>query len=819
MSWDLENGKWDGGGRGRGKRWARAQVFLVGVLLGFLAVMGSGCRSPRPNILLVTFDTTRWDHVGFEGGREGVTPMLDAMAARGTWFSTCITSQPLTLPAHTTIMTGLYPLHHGVRNNGTYVVPERVTTLAERLRGLGYQTHAVVAAYVLDSQFGLDQGFDSYDDDLSGGPKQKMFMFKEIPAAHVTIKAARWLRNTWRQDRPFFLWLHYFDPHADYEPPSDVAARFPGDPYSGEIHYADRELGRVFKELDLMHVLDDTLFIFTSDHGDSLGDHGERTHGLFIYDATTRVPLLLAGPGIPRHGRVDRLVRTVDIVPTVLELLHVPVPGNLDGRSLISTWEGRDQDRIAYVETMMPRLNFGWSELRALRTARYKAIDAPRPELYDLERDPGENLNRLLVDGAGADVEGLFGRLREFEENDPFNHGGHRQADLGDETRRKLSALGYVWSSADSGDEGSLPDPKDRLQFWERFQAGQNLMRARDYAGAVALISGLLKEDPANVVARSSLARALSEIGEKDRALKVYRELIELDPDRETAYLGAARILREQNRYDEAEALIRRVLERKPEDPDGYVAMGDLFLSRESYDEAETWFRKALEVDEHSSLAAGGLGNCLNRAGRLQEAARVLQDALKRDPTSHTVTYNLAVVTERLGDSTTALELYQRAIRLEPEDAMSWNNLGSLLNRLGRADEALRFVRKAHELDRDNVEATFNLGVLLLGRGDVTSALPLLQEAAQKRPDMLRARVLAAQALEKAGKQMDALAAWQALGDQVPAAWLHIARIRLERGSQDQALEALKQGVAMDGDRFLDAARRYKDLAELIENM
>ncbi len=792
-----------------------ARLFVV-----FCAVAGIlGCGSPRPNILLVTFDTTRWDHVGYAFRRRGLTPMLDAMAARGTWFSSCISAQPSTLPSHATIMTGLFPQHHGVRNNGTYVVPEEVTTLAERLHAAGYQTHAVVSAYVLDSQFGLDQGFEEYDDDLSRGPQQKMFMFKEIPASLTTVKAAEWLRKGWSRDRPFFLWIHYFDPHADYEPPSDIAALFPGDPYSGEIHYADRELGRVFKELDIEGILDDTLFVFTSDHGDSLGEHGERTHGLFIYDSTTRVPLLLAGPGVPAGKRVDSLVRTADIVPTVLDLLRLPGRDELDGRSLETAWEGHDIPRIAYVETIMPRQNFGWSELRALRSDRLKAIRAPRPELYDLSKDPGETLNRLLVEGRGADTEGLFARLDAMVEQDPLTHGGHGQADLDAETRKRLEALGYVWQTEGTTGDEPRPDPKDRLRYWEMFQAGQQLMREKQFPQAVTLISNLLEQDPDNIIAMSSLARALHEIGETDKALQVYRDIIASDPKRDTAYIGAAKMLQEKGAYDEAERLLRRVIEMKPEDPGGYTALGDLFLDREAFDDAEAWFRQALEVDAHSSLAAGGLGNCLNRAGKVQEAARVLRAALERDPSSHTVTYNLAVVTERLGDKKGALALYERAIRLDPEHSMSWNNLGSLLNGMGKREEGLKMIRRAHELDPANVEATFNLGAILLVEGRPEEALPLLEAAARQRPGFARAHILTAKALEALGRTDDAIFAWRTLGDTAPVAWLNIARIELERGRKPEAVEALKQGVAMDGDRFRRAVGTHKGLEDLMKHL
>ena len=370
------------------------RFLFVLVVLPLLAALAGCPGASRPNLLLVTFDTTRWDHMGYAGGPQGITPMLDAMAQRGTWFSDAVTVAPLTLVSHASILTGLYPPHHGVRDNGLYSLPARDETLAERLRDAGYATHAVVSSFVLDSQFGLDQGFEGYDDDLAGGPQKIQFMFKEIKAAQASAKAVRWLEQERPRDRPFFLWVHFFDPHANYDPPADVAKQFPGDPYSGEIHYADRELGRIFKSLDDAGLLDSTVLAFTADHGDSLGEHGETTHGIFVYDSTVRVPMLLAGPGVPAGRRVDALARTVDLAPTILELLGLPAADGLDGRSLERLWSGREgDDRVAYSEALTPLLNFGWAPLRALRTTSLKVIQAPRPEVYDLARDPEESRN------------------------------------------------------------------------------------------------------------------------------------------------------------------------------------------------------------------------------------------------------------------------------------------------------------------------------------------------------------------------------------------------------------------------------------------
>lgn len=797
------------------------------VALPLLLLLGAvaGCGgSSRPNVLLVTFDTTRWDHMGYATGRKGLTPMLDAMAARGTWFSDAVTVAPLTLVSHTSIMTGLYPPHHGVRDNGIYSVPERDETLAERLRDAGYATHAVVSSFVLDSQFGLDQGFQSYDDDLSGGPQQIQFMFKEIKAAQTSAKAVRWLEQERPTDRPFFLWVHFFDPHANYDPPADVAKLFPNDPYSGEIHYADRELGRILKSLDDSGLLANTLFVFTADHGDSLGEHGETTHGIFVYNSTTQVPMLLAGPGVPAGRRVDSLARTVDLEPTILELLGLPPAEGLDGRTLSPLWSGREpDDRVAYMEALTPVLNFGWAPLRALRTASWKVIDSPRPEAYDEAHDPEESRN---LAGAGAEepapARELATKLAGYAASDPFEHGEQQPGQVPQETRQKLAALGYLSGRVDPppvGPAEERPDPKDRIEVWNRFEEAQSLIRIGDYQAAADRFETLLAGDPENEMAMLSYAQALARLGRKDDALAVYRQVIGLDPGRDTAFLGSARLLQDRGDYAEALPLIQHVLEMEPKDPNGYTAMGDLLLAQQKFQEAETWFRRAMDVDPNSMLAASGLGNCLNRAGRVEEAARVLRTAYDRDPTNEAVAYNLGVVAEHLGELDAALELYRHTIELDAESSMAWNNLGSLLDRSGRRREALQAIAKAHDLDPENVEASYNLGSLLARQGRPGEALPLLDAAIAARPDLVQAQVARADALAHLGRTPEALASWRKIAatrPARPAAWLQVARLELASGDPAKAREALQRALATGGDKARQAAARDPKLQALL---
>lgn len=777
---------------------ARIVVALAPILLAVAVWALVPVAHPHYNVVFVTFDATRADHMGFLGGDRAATPMLDAMAARGTVFEEAITVQPLTLPSHTSLMTGLFPYHHGVRNNGTYVVGPDVVTLAERLHDVGYATHAVVSSFVLDSRFGLDQGFDSYDDDLSDGPAQKMFMFKEVPADRTAVRAIRLLRAPRDPQQPFFLWVHFFDPHADYTPPADMAAKFLGDPYTAEIAFADRELGRILAELDDQHVLDDTLFVFSADHGESLGEHGEATHGIFVYDATAHVPMLIAGPGVPVGGRVRDVVRTVDVVPTLLDLLGLPGGEALDGRSLADIWRGDQTPRVGYVEALAPRLNFGWSELRALRSDRTKAIDAPRAELYDVDADPHETRNRWDAGRSEPEAAALFADLAARKTADPFYQGTQGPAAMDAATREQLAALGYVWDP-NAATEGARPDPKDRLPYWARFQGAQDMIRGGRYDEAIAALQSLLIEDPDNTTAMGSLALALAREHRTDEAIVVYAQMMSRDPARDTPYLASIRMLREAGRLDEAESLAKELVAAQPANADAAAAMGDVYTDRTAFPAAETWFRKALELEPTSSAASAGLGNCLNRAGRVKEAFEALSEAQARDPSDHGLTYNLAVVTAESGDEKGALALYERAVSLDPDHAMSWNNYGTVLEHLGRHAEAVAAVEKAHAVDPDCVEALYNLGAMRLGDGRAAEALPLLQEAGQRNPDMVPAIALTGDALVAVGRVDDAIATWTALAPRWPLAWVAIARVELDRGHLTEATAAVRTARTLGG--------------------
>jgi arylsulfatase A-like enzyme len=362
--------------------------------LGLIAAaLACGCGAEPRSVLLVTIDTLRADHVGAYGYAAARTPTLDRLAAAGVRFEQAVSPAPITLVSHASLLTGKIPPRHGVRDNGAYRLRDEHVTLPERLRQAGFATGAFVGAYVLDAAFGLAQGFDVYDDRMTG-ERSGSIGYAERSAAAVADAASAWIREL-PPEQSFFAWIHFYDPHANYTPPPGFAAAFPGRPYDGEIAYADFHLGRVLEALASRPEHAETLVVVTSDHGESLGEHGEPTHTHFVYDATQRVPLILSGPGVPRGAVVASQVRLIDVAPTVLDLLRLPPLEGTQGVSLVPVMRsGAAPPADAYVETLAPR-NMGWSPLVGLRSGGWKYIRAPRPELYELSEDPGERVNRI----------------------------------------------------------------------------------------------------------------------------------------------------------------------------------------------------------------------------------------------------------------------------------------------------------------------------------------------------------------------------------------------------------------------------------------
>jgi len=546
------------------------------------------------NVLLVTLDTTRADRLGCYGCEWAETPTLDSLAARGVLFEDAVTNVPLTLPAHATVLTGLDPLGHGVHDNGRYHLSDDRTTLAEVLSSHGYDTAAFVSCFVLDARFGLDQGFETYDFEVSAeGYRPSMPDYNERPAAHVTDAAIEWLDSRTSKSAPFFLWVHYFDPHLPYQSPLQRLPKFSARPYDAEIAYADSELERLLDALDSSGRLDETVIVAAGDHGEALGEHGEPTHGMLVYEPTMNVPLIVSCrtlfDGAYRVG--DRVVGLVDIMPTVENLLGVEATQNLDGDDLFAPASGAE--RSVYIETEMPLALAGWSPLRGVRTHTHKFILAPEPELYDLLTDPSESRN-IYPDG-GPFLERLEAELEELLEGTAPGRLADR--DLTDEERERLGSLGYVQASSPVA-ETALPDPKSMMDVYSDALRCEELYGRRQYAEAAGLAESVIERGGTLLHAVRVLAFSYVRMGRADEAVDLLRGTTSKNPD---VFLvrSLVQVLILEERYDDALDALELYASVDPLDGRVHLLRGDIHDRLDDGARALEEYEAAAALDEH----------------------------------------------------------------------------------------------------------------------------------------------------------------------------------------------------------------------------
>ncbi len=561
------------------------------------------------SLLLITLDTTRADHLGCYGDREASTPNLDRLAAGGIRVADAVTPVPMTLPAHASLLTGLTPPAHGVRVNGGHGLATDRVTLAEVLKGAGYRTAAFVSSFVLAPRFGLDQGFDTYDARFEATRAAAFGEQSERSAGAVTDAALAWLDRGRGDERPFFLWVHFYDPHDPYAPPEPYASRFADRPYDGEIAYVDEELGRLLAELDRTGLQASTVVVVAGDHGESLGEHGERYHSRSLYEGAVHVPVLLRVPGLASPRVLDdRVVSLADLFPTLLDLLDLEAPGATQGRSLLRA--PADPGRTVYLETLNTYIDNGWAPLYAARRHRDKYIRAPRPEYYDLTADPSEQRNLLgggegdgpaarpaLPEGASSLTSFLDARLAEQPDARQAARSFHPDARV----QQRLEALGYL-SGGLGGDEAAapeeLPDPKDMLPALDELVEGRRSMAAGHPEEAVEKARDLVRRTPRDRAALQLLAEGYAVLGRTDSAERVLHQSLKVGPTVGASVL-LAQVIMQQRRFDEAEALLDQAAALEPGHGAVLVARGDLHLLQGRPDRALAFYRQALEADPY----------------------------------------------------------------------------------------------------------------------------------------------------------------------------------------------------------------------------
>lgn len=667
------------------KRFAGLALLCAGLATALLLW---GRRGPTPSVLLVTIDTLRADRVGAYGSTAGATPRLDALASAGTLFETALSPVPLTLPAHATLLSGLEPPRHGARDNGLYVVGDDVATLATLLRPRGFATAAFVGAYVLDRRFGLARGFETYDDALDRRAREGSTLEAERRCDLVAAAARSWLA---RAEGRFAAWVHFYDPHAPYDPPADLAGRYPG-PYEAEVAAADRCLGTVV-DAARARAGDALVIAVTSDHGEALGEHGERTHGFFVYDATLRVPLVLSGAGVPRGERRAGVARAADLLPTLLARLGEPSPAGLDGVDLFSGAPRQE----AYAETLYPR-SLGFSPLFSLRVGRHKWIRAPRGELYDVERDPGETRN-LADDPTLADVRARLDAA--LDRALAAQRDGAAAADPA--VAERLRALGYVAGAPGSEAAAPATDPKDGLHAWRRVEDAVASEARGEMAEAIRSLQAAVAERPDNAALARLLAGALRRSG---RALDAADALSTHDVPDPLFWHERALALAAADRVDAALEAEDRALALGPSLPELHNHRGVLLARRGQPAAALAAFDHAIALDPNGARAWANRGNALRELGRVAEARAA----------------------------------YERAAALSPSDPEPLNGLGVLAVLAGDAEAGAAYFERVVAADPEHAEARLNLAIARLTQGRLEAARPLLDEVCRGRQTPVQRR-------------------------------------------------------------------------------
>ena len=642
------------------------QALLFGLLISTAA------WAEAPNIIFITVDTTRADRMGFLGSKRGLTPNLDAVARQGVVFEKAFSQAPLTPVSHATIFTGTYPQFHTVTDFG-HPLPTLLPSVPEILQKSGYHTAAFIGSLILDPKAqmapGFDRGFDFFDAGFRPKTNRSESRYDTIErrAGDVTARAISWLKKN--PQSPFFIWVHLYDPHAPYDPPRPYDSRFK-DPYDGEIAYSDTCLGKLFQYLRQRGLYDRSLIVMMSDHGESLGAHGESMHGIFLYDETIHVPLLFKLPGALLAGKhVTTRVRLVDVAPTLLSMLSLPLPATFQGESLVAEMKSApsaQKDLPAYSETEYPHRAFGWAGIRAMRTGKYLYIRAPKRELYDQNVDKKEEHNLAATSPAVTDT--LGSQLDKFYDQTTSFHGKPQQATTSAEQSENLAALGYVSSSASGQSQDPLQgaDPKDKIEISNILHEGMIAVEDGRYTEAIPMLQHVLADSPAITAAQLQLGIALARTKRYSEAIPALKKAVELVPDAVQAKYELGLALYETGAWDDSVPYFEDVAKKRPK-----------------------W------VDAQYSLAS-----VYARTKRVPEAVELLNKVLEISPDHFRANLLLGRIVYLQGDPAAAVLRLEKAVQVSPNSGEAHSFLADAYTQLGRDADAARERNRAKSLPR-----------------------------------------------------------------------------------------------------------------------
>lgn len=642
-----------------------AALILISILIWFFFLRQR--MDDRTNLLLITMDTTRADHLGCYGYNSARTPTLDKLARSGFKFNRFFSNVPLTLPSHTTMMTGLYPPEHGCRVNGEHKLGKEITTMGEVFNSNGYRTGAFVAAFVLDSQFGLDRGFDTYNDydiPTSNDIYDDNIMYSYRRADRVTDAALKWLDE--QSGEPFFCWVHFFDPHRPYyfHP---ITGQDLTDSYDQEIAFMDTQIKRLIDYLQARGLDKNTTVIALGDHGEGLGDHGEDEHGLLIYNPVIRVPLIISthedSISTDRID-IDGLLSTVDLFPTILEMFGWNPPPGISGNSFAGTLNGIiPTEGDVYLETEFPFTEYGWSPLVGLISGNWKYISAPREELYDLKNDPAEMTNLAVVYKERTNR--LKNQLLKLKEKMTIVEA--TDVKLDEQSRRELESLGYLGGSSTKMTPGStLRDPKDAIGLRSEFISILGDVQEGNLGDAEKRLRSLIGKSSESYTFHYKLALLLFQQEQYIKAHDEFQKLADRFPDEYKTHYNLGKTLLKLGRNDEAIKELQLALALDAEKPPAYNNLGIALLKVHRIEEAIDAFNRSVEIDYDQVDPHNNLGNAYLSLGRIADAATEFRRSVEIDPDFFEGRYNLGLCLTRLGKSREAAREFTQALRIRP---------------------------------------------------------------------------------------------------------------------------------------------------------
>ncbi len=721
----------------------------IGLAIG-LTLIACGCTQgpePPPEIVVITIDTLRADRLGCYGHEGGLTPNLDRLAAGGVRFADASAPTPVTLPSHTTLFTGRYPSTTGVRDNGTFVVPDEEVTLAEVLGDAGYDTAAVVASYPLQSRYGLDQGFARYDDQLPGADASTSAgFFPERDAFTVTERAL----EVWKgmEGGRRFLWVHYFDPHAPYAAPEPFASRHEH-PYDAEVAFVDEQVGRLLARLELRP---DALVVVTSDHGEGLGEHGELTHGVFLYQTTMQVPLLIWSPGrVPQDTVIDDPVGLVDLAPTVAGLAGAQGLGELDGADLRRLLAGGPPParRPIYGESFIPRFAYRFSELHMWREGSLKWIEGPEPELYDVAVDPAEAENLAEQEqSAGARMAFDLGEFIDGQDSDAV---ARAMGSVDESSREALLALGYMSAGGDVQSDGEQGrNPMAMATYIREYDRALGLLGPRPEEG-LALLRTLIEQAPENYMARMHTATAFLRLGRSEEAERELESLVEQAPGYGAGRMLYAEVLGARGELDRAVEQYERAIAVTPRLAEPRYQLARLLERHGRAPEAVEACRAAVELEPDNDLVVAGYRRMTLGAPAIQ--LKSFTRLVERFPDSAALAAELGWVLRDAGDPDGARREAERAASLVPQHVGGALLSGELLLDQGQLDAATAHFRKTVETHPRSPRAHYGLGRVLAVTGRLAEAEESFESALEFDPELVEVYTFRAGILERQGSR------------------------------------------------------------------